>query len=278
MVLALLLASFSATAFAQDEEVAAEEGASEEGYPTLISIKSSVGWGMGRARQLYGYEGSDAVYWSTGQGVKMNLAIDLPIIPIEVVNIDAEETGGLARIPLVALEAEFGTGYHLSTGGTTNDPISNSVFVTTKRTTSYIPVTIGLNARSSFGEGMPSVYLGAGGGIALVGIYEERVTPSNAPAFKRKMTPPVPFALYGALGFEIPVSYSADDGNSFFDLFAELRLTEMSSYVYEHQVISEGGGTTTVDTRTDNTQIYLRDTQRSASNVALNLGFKINIY
>jgi len=261
--------------FAQDE---GDEGDYyPEGLPTLISIKASSGWGIGRSRQLYGFNGSSPVYWSTGEGVKMNLALDLPLIPVDVVNADSIP-GEPSAIPVVGLELEAATGYHLSTGGTTNDALSNNVFITTKRTTAYIPVTLGLNARSSFGPGLPSVYIGAGGGVYLVGIYEEQVSNSTgAPSFTRKMSPPLPFALYGALGFEIPLAYYPEDGNSMFDFFGELRLTEMSNYVYDYQVQSDGTSST-LDPRTDPGMLYLKEFQRSASNVALSLGFKINIY
>jgi hypothetical protein len=272
-IVALLLIELPSKTFAQDE---GEEFFPEQGYPTLVSMKLGSGWGIGRSRQLYGFNGSSEVWWSTGEGVKINLALDLPIVPIDVVNPDSLDFG-LSSTPLVGLELEAGTGYHLSTGGTTNDAISNSVFVTTKRTTAYVPVTLGLNARSSFGAGMPSVYVGVGGGIWLVAIYEEEVTNSSGTSFKRKMDPPVPFGLYGALGFEIPLAFFPEDGNSLVDFYGELRLTEMSNYVYEYQV-ADASGTRTIDVRSDANQLYLQNEQRSASNVALTLGFKVNIY
>jgi hypothetical protein len=269
---ALLLIELPTPVFAQDEE----EFFPEQGYPTLVSFKLGGGWGIGRARQLYGYNGTSEVWWSTGEGAKINLALDLPIVPIEVVNPDSLDFG-LSTTPLVGLELEAATGYHLSTGGTTNDAISNNVFVTTKRTTAYVPVTLGLNARSSFGAGMPSVYVGVGGGIWLVAIYEEEISNSAGSSFKRKMDPPLPFGLYGALGFEIPLAFFPEDGNSMVDMYGELRLTEMSNYVYEYQV-SGDGASTTIDPRFDPNQLYMRQAQRSASNVALTLGFKVNIY
>lgn len=273
LVVILLLLLDLPSAFAQEEE---EEFFPEQGYPTLVSFKLGSGWGIGRSRQLYGFNGNSEVWWSTGEGAKINLALDLPIVPIEVVNPDSLEFG-LSSTPLVGLELEAGTGYHLSTGGTTNDAISNNVFVTTKRTTAYVPVTLGLNARSSFGAGMPSVYVGVGGGIWLVAIYEEEVSNSTGFSFKRKMDPPLPFGLYGALGFEIPLAFFPEDGNSMVDLYGELRLTEMSNYVYDYQVTGDGG-TSTVNSREDSNQLYLRQAQRSASSVALTLGFKVNIY
>src|SRR5581483_4509437 len=131
VVIALLvLILTSAESYAQD----VTDDAPLEGLPTLVSIKSGAGWGIGRSRQEYGFNGSSPVYWSTGEGVKLNLAIDLPLLPIEVVNDDSLDFG-VSKSPLVALEMEAATGYHLSTGGTTNDALSNNVFQTTKRTT-----------------------------------------------------------------------------------------------------------------------------------------------
>ena len=271
-LLAMLFVELPTQALAQDEE----EFFPEQGYPTLVSMNLGGGWGIGRSRQLYGYNGNSEVWWSTGEGAKINLALDLPIVPIDVVNPDSLDFG-LSSTPLVGLELEAGTGYHLSTGGTTNDAISNNVFVTTRRTTAYVPVTLGLNARSSFGAGLPSVYIGVGGGIWLVAIYEEEVTSSSGGSFKRKMDPPLPFGLYGAMGFEVPLAFFPEDGNSLVDLYAELRLTEMSNYVYEYQV-SGDGLTRAVNVRDDPNQLYLSNEQRSASNVALTLGFKVNIY
>ncbi|MEO6939789.1 MAG: hypothetical protein ABI444_06580, partial [Candidatus Kapaibacterium sp.] len=63
-----------------------------------------------------------------------------------------------------------------------------------------------------------------------------------------------------------------------FDLYTELRLTEMSSYVYSYQVVDKNGGTTTVSPKLDPDQLYLKDYQRSASSVALTVGIKFNIY
>lgn len=270
--LAVLLLVPSADAFAQDDEFFPEEG-----YPTLVSMKVSGGWGIGRSRQLYGLNGNSEVWWSTGEGVKMNIALDLPILPINVVNPDSLDFG-LSTTPLVGLELEVGSGYHLSTGGTTNDAISNNVFIATNRTTAYIPFTVGLNVRSSFGAGMPSVYIGVGGGVYIPAIYEEEVTNSTTrTSFERKMNPPVPFGLHGSLGFELPLTYYPEDGNSMFDLFGELRLTEMSSYIYDYVVNDENGGTK-VSTRSDPTQHYLPIEQRSASSVSFAFGVKINIY
>lgn len=273
-LLVVLMLAYAMPVMAQDE---AEEFFPTEGLPTLVSIKTSSGWGIGRSRQLYGYNGTAPVWWSTGEGVKLNLALDLPLLPIEVVNPDSLEFG-LSTTPLVGLELEAATGYHLSTGGTTNDALSNNVFVTTRRTTSYVPVTLGLNARTSFGAGMPSVYVGVGGGVWLVAIYEEEVTHNSGSTFTRKMNPPIPFGLYGALGFEMPLMYFPEDGNSMVDVFAEIRLVEMSNYVYEYQVVDGNGGSSRVDSQLDPSQLYMRQAQRSASNVGLSIGMKINIY
>lgn len=273
LLIVLFLASSVRPVHAQEEE----EFFPTEGLPTIFSIKTSAGWGIGRSRQLYGLNGNADVWWSTGEGSKLNIALGLPLLPIEVVNPDSLDFG-LSSTPVVGLELEVATGYHLSTGGTTNDALSNNVFVTTERKTAYVPVTLGFNARSSFGAGMPSVYIGAGGGIWLVAIYEERVSNSNSGStFMRKMDPPLPFGLYGALGFEVPLTYYPEDGNSMFDLFAELRLTEMSNYVYEYQVTEEGASRS-VNVHTDASMLYLRQAQRSASSVAVSLGFKMNIY
>jgi hypothetical protein len=262
--------------FAQDATL----DAPLEGLPTLFSVKLSGGWGIGRSRQLYGYNGGSPIYWSTGEGVKMNLALDLPIIPIEVMNTDSFDVGA-SKTPVVALELEAATGYHFSTGGTTVDALPGGILQTTTRSTAYVPITLGLNARSSFGPGMPSIYLGAGGGVWLVALYEENISNSLDPTqnFNRKMTPPLPFGLYGAMGFEFPLAYSPDDGNSFFDLFGEIRLTEMSNYVYSSQITkSSGGAISTVNTVDDHSLLFMNQAQRSASNVSISLGIKFNIY
>jgi hypothetical protein len=244
--------------------------------PTLFSVKASAGYGLGRATQLYGYDGSSPIYWSTGQGVKLNLALDLPILPIDVVDSLGSNSG---TVPVVGLELEAASGFDMSTGGTTNDELGNGQIQTTTRTTSYIPVTLGLNVRSNFGGGLPSIYIGAGGGIWIVGDYEEDVSFSNDASqnLTRKMSPPVPFGLYGAIGFELPLMYDPDAGNSMFDLFAEVRLTEMTSYIYTYDVV-QNGQTTSQNPLTDPTLLYPKDQARSASNVALSLGFKFNLY
>ncbi len=274
LLLVSVVSFLPASLFAQDEPV----DAPLEGLPTLFSVKLSGGWGIGRSRQLYGNNAASPVWWSTGEGAKVNLALDLPIVPIEVMNTDSFGVGP-SKTPVVALELEVASGYHLSTGGTTVDVLPSGGLQTTTRTTSYVPVTLGLNARSSFGAGLPSIYIGAGGGIYLVAIYEENVSFSldGSQNFTRKMSPPLPFGLYGAMGFEFPVAYSPDDGNSFFDLFGEIRLTEMSNYVYSSQII-RNGSITTVNTADDHSLLFLNQPQRSASNVSISLGLKFNIY
>ena len=244
-----------------------------DGLPTLMSVKTGAGWGLGRSSQLYGKNGSNDVWWSTGEGIKMNLALDLPLITVNVIDSLGSPSG---TVPVVGLELEAASGYDLSTGGTTNDLIPGGAFQTTTRTSSYIPITLGLNARTNFGGGLPSVYVGAGGGIYLVGIYQEDVSYSNNPSanFSRKMHPPLPFGLYGSIGFELPLLYDPNDGNSFLDLYTEVRLTEMSAYIYDYDV----PGSTIQTPQGDPTMLYLKDPQRSASSVALTLGIKFNLY
>ncbi len=264
-----LALAFSTSARAQDADQPSGE------LPTLFSVKASAGFGLGRATQLYGYDGNSEVWWSTGQGAKMNIALDLPILPIDVVDSAGSNSG---TVPVVGLELEAASGYDLSTGGTTNDPIGGGSIQTTTRTSSYIPVTLGLNARTNFGGGLPSVYIGAGGGVWIVGDYEEDVSFSNnaSGSFTRQMHPPIPFGLYGAIGFELPLAYDPDAGNSMFDLFAEVRLTEMTTYIYSYDVTG-GGQTSTLSTLSD-PYLSLKDQARSASNVSLSLGFKFNLY
>lgn len=268
---ALLIAlTFGANLRAQDADQPTGD------LPTLFSVKASAGYGLGRAEQLYGYDGNSAVWWSTGQGAKMNLALDIPILPIDVVDSLGSNSG---TVPVVGLELEAASGYDLSTGGTTNDQLGDGTIQTTTRTSSYIPVTLGLNARTNFGGGLPSVYIGAGGGVWIVGDYEEDVSYSNnaSPGFTRKMSPPIPFGLYGAIGFELPLMYDPDAGNSMFDLFVEVRLTEMTSYIYSYDVVG-GNLSSPQNPLTDPTVLYPKDQARSASNVALSLGFKYNLY
>jgi hypothetical protein len=255
--------------------LAQDQGAAVEA-PTLFSIKASAGYGLGRSRQAYNAPKSDDLWWSTGQGVKMDLALALPLIPVDVVDSLGSTSG---TVPIVGLELEASTGYHLSAGGTTSDPLGGGVTLTTTRTASYVPVLLGLNARTNFGGGLPSVYIGAGGGIYLVGLYQEDVTSSDGAAnFTRKMHPPLPFALYGSLGFEMPLMYDQDAGNSMLDLYTEFRLTEMSVYVYDYDIYPASGGVQL--SRPEDDKYYVSQTgpQRSASNVSLSIGIKYNLY
>ncbi|HEY3874569.1 MAG TPA: hypothetical protein VGM92_03770 [Candidatus Kapabacteria bacterium] len=271
-VIALALLCFSTAAFSQDD---ANDNAG--GLPTLFSVKASAGYGLARAAQLYGYDASAPIWWSTGQGVKLNLALDLPILPIDEVDSLGSTTG---TVPVIGLELEAATGYDLSTGGTTNDQLEGGPIQTTTRTSSYIPVTLGLNARTNFGGGLPSVYIGAGGGVWIVGAYQENVSFSNDASqnFSRKMSPPIPFGLYGAIGFELPLMYDPDAANSMLDLFAEVRLTEMTAYIYNYDVQNSSGATSQQNPLFDPTLLYPKDQARSASNVALSLGIKFNLY
>ncbi len=240
-----------------------------ESLPTLMSIKISGGYGIGRARENYGSNGSDAIWWSAGQGVKMDLAIDIPLLPIEVINADALDNEP-ERFSIVGLELEFASGYHISTGGTT---LSGSQ--TTTRTYTYIPITIGFNARASFGAGMPSVYIGAGGGLYLKGIYEDIISTANSPVVTKNVyDPPVPFALYGLMGLEIPLLYSPDDGNSLLDLFVQARLSEATNYIYKYTSTTSSPSSSSSVVNT----VPGGGFGHTASNAAFSLGVKFNIY
>lgn len=280
---AVLIAAFAFLAFVlPGKSLAQETGeiiAPAFELPTLLSVKASAGWGVGRARQLYGMAGKNEVWWSNGEGLKMNLALDLPLIPVDVVDSMGSNSG---IVPVVGLELEAATGYHLSTGGTTTDPLAGGASQTTTRTVAFIPVTLGLNARTNFGGGLPSVYVGAGGGVYLVGIYEENVTFSNDDnaGFTRKMHPPLPFGIYGAVGVELPLLYDPEIANSAIELYAEARLTEMSAYIYDYDInyVSAGTPAGRANPQNDPTQLYLKDSQRSASSVAITIGIKFNLY
>ncbi len=257
-------------AFAQDAGGGGEQ-------PTLFSIKTSAGWGMGRSRQLYSAPKSDEMWWSTGQGSKLDLALDLPLIPVDVVDSLGSNSG---TVPVVGLELEASTGYHLSSGGSTGDPLGGGVTLSTTRTASFVPVLLGLNVRTNFGGGLPSVYMGAGGGVYLVGIYEENVSSSDgAASFTRKMHPPLPFALYGSFGIEEPLMYDADAGNSMLNLFAEFKLTEMSVYVYDYDIYpNSASGPVLTNPADDRYLVSQTGPQRSASNISFSLGIKYNLY
>ena len=99
---------------AQDDPTADIVDVLDESYPTLFSMKISAGYGLGRARQLYGLNGGSEVYWSAGEGVKLDAGFVIPLLPVDVVNLDGEDFGP-ERFPVVGLEMELATGYHLST-------------------------------------------------------------------------------------------------------------------------------------------------------------------
>ncbi len=253
--------------------------APSEGEPlyTLFSIKLSGGYGFGRGSQLYGKAGSEDIYWSAGEGAKMDMGLVVPLLPIDVVNLDGEEFGP-ERFPIVGLEMELASGYHISTGGTTNDETLGTVMTTARKYT-YIPITLGFNARATLGVGMPSVFVGVGGGVNIHGIYEDRVSFSNSSTtYTRKYDPPIPFTIYGVMGFEIPLLYSAEDGNSMVDLFVQGRLEDVTNYIYDYRVNGSDGSQVVVSPEDDAFLIHTTETARSASSASISLGFKINIY
>lgn len=258
-----------------------EEGViapSDDPLYTLFSIKLSGGYGFGRGSQLYGKTGSEDEYWSAGEGVKMDMGLVVPLLPIDVVNLDGEEFGP-ERFPVVGLEMELASGYHISTGGTTNDQFMGGT-MTTKRKYTYIPITLGFNARATLGAGMPSIFVGAGGGINIHGIYEDQVSFSTftTTTYTRKYDPPIPFTMYGVLGFEIPLLYSAEDGNSMVDLFVQGRLEDATNYIYDYRVDGSDGSQEVVRPSDDEALLYVKESARSASSASISLGFKINIY
>ena len=274
----LLLTCLPYLVRAQDEPTADIVDVLDESYPTLFSMKVSAGYGIGRARQLYGLNGGSEVYWSAGEGVKVDAGFVIPLLPVDIVNLDGEEFGP-QRFPIVGLEMEIGSGYHLSTGGTTFDTLPSGGYMRTERTASYVPVTLGFNARATLGPGLPSVFIGAGGGVHLRGIYRDNLSfTESARKFERRYDPPIPFALYGVLGFELPLLYSADEGNSFIDLFAQVKLIEATNYIYEYQLRSDDGGTSVMTAARDPYLLHVKETARSASSASLSLGFKINLY
>jgi hypothetical protein len=263
---------------AQDEPTADIVDVLDESYPTLFSMKISAGYGLGRARQLYGHNGGSEVYWSAGEGVKLDAGFVIPLLPVDVVNLDGEEFGP-ERFPVVGFEMEVASGYHLSTGGTTFDTLPTGEYMRTERTASYVPVTIGFNARATLGAGLPSVFVGAGGGVHLRGIYRDDITFTNSTArYERRFDPPIPFALYGVLGVELPLLYSPDEGNSFIDLFAQVKLIEATNYIYEYQFRTNDGGSAVMTQGRDPYLLYVKESARSASSASLSLGFKINLY
>ncbi|HEY6172322.1 MAG TPA: hypothetical protein VIX80_08700 [Candidatus Kapabacteria bacterium] len=277
-ILALFaLCIIAVSAKSQDFEEGIVSPGDEEPLYTLFSIKLSGGYGFGRGSQYYGNTGNEQVYWSAGEGAKMDMGLVVPLLPIDVVNLDGEEFGP-ERFPVVGLDMELASGYHVSTGGTTNDELLGGI-MTTNRKYTYIPVTLGFNARATLGAGMPSIFVGAGGGINVHGIYEDQVSFSNSTAtFTRKYTPPIPFTMYGVIGFEIPLLYSAEDGNSMVDLFVQGRLEDATNYIYDYRV--EGSDGSQVVVRPNDDEFLLNNTEsaRSASSASISLGFKINIY
>src|SRR6185503_7482642 len=89
----LLTYALPLVARAQDEPTADIVDVLDESYPTLFSMKVSAGWGIGRARQLYGHNGGSEVYWSAGEGVKLDAGFVIPLLPVDIVNLDGEEFG-----------------------------------------------------------------------------------------------------------------------------------------------------------------------------------------
>lgn len=262
---------------AQDFEEGVASPGDEEPLYTLFSIKLSGGYGLGRGSQFYGKSGTEDVYWSAGEGAKMDMGLVVPILPIDVVNLDGEEFGP-ERFPVVGLDMELASGYHISTGGTTNDEAMGTT-MTTKRKYTYIPVTLGFNARATLGVGLPSIFIGAGGGINIHGIYEDQISFSNSSTtYTRSYDPPIPFTLYGVIGFEIPLMYSADDGNSMVDLFVQGRLEDATNYIYDYRITSSDGSLDVVRPGDDEFLLHTKETARSASSASVSLGFKINIY
>jgi hypothetical protein len=115
--------------------------------------------------------------------------------------------------------------------------------------------------------------------VHLRAIYRDNIsfTGSNA-KFERRYDPPVPFALYGVMGFELPLLYSPDEGNSFVDLFAQVKLIEATNYIYDYQLRNDAGGTSVMTAGRDPYLLYTKESARSASSASLSLGFKINLY
>lgn len=243
--------------------------APEESNATILSFKLAAGYGIGRARENLGTNGTDAIWWSAGQGIKLDAAMDIPLLPVDIINSSGDENEP-ERYSIVALEAEVASGYHISTGGT-----FFSAGQTTTRSYTYIPITLGFNVRAGFGAGMPSVYIGAGGGIYWKAIYEDNTTIANSSTTIRKeYDPPLPFQLYGQMGLEIPLLYSPDEGNSMLDLFVQAKLSEVTNYIYDYKMTTSTptGTTTSVGT------VSAVGQAESASNVAFTLGIKFNIY
>lgn len=277
IVFCILSLFLAAGALRAQEDASIIEPGTDEPLYTLFSIKLSGGYGFGRGSQYYGNTGNEQVYWSAGEGVKMDMGLVVPLLPIDVVNLDGDEFGP-ERFPVVGLEMELASGYHVSTGGTTNDEYLGGI-MTTNRKYTYIPVTLGFNARATLGAGMPSIFVGAGGGVNVHAVYEDQVSFSNSTAtYTRKYDPPIPFTLYGVLGFEIPLLYSAEDGNSMVDLFIQGRLEDATNYIYDYRVEGSDGSQVVVRPNDDELLLNTKESARSASSASVSLGFKINIY
>ncbi|MEI8135248.1 MAG: hypothetical protein WCH46_09295 [bacterium] len=244
-------------------------GATDQSQATILSARLSTGFGIGRARESLGANGSDAVWWSTGQGMKLDAALDLPLLPVEMLNSGGDENDA-ERNSVIGIELELGSGYHFSTGGK-----YTSGSQTVSRTYCYVPLTLGFNVRASFGAGSPSIYIGAGGGTHWKCIYEDNITIANSSTtILNKYDPPLPFELYGQLGLEIPLLYTPEDGNSLMDLFIQARFEEATNYIYDYEskVSTPSATSTTVVT------VSGAGHGESASNVAFALGIKFNIY
>ncbi len=275
--LALLLLLGVGSLRAQEGGITLPE--SDEPLSTLFSIKLSGGYGLSRASSLYGMNGTDPVYWSAGQGAKMDLGLVLPLLPVDIMNVDGEEFGEPTRYPVVGLEMEFASGYQISVGGTTNDILPSGALMKTERSYSAVPITLGFNARAALGAGLPSVFIGAGGGLNIKAVYEDHVSFSNtSTTYTRKYDPPIPLVLYAVIGFEIPLLYSPDDGNSAVDLFGQLKLTEGTYYIYDYTVTGSDGSQSVVRAGDDQFLLYTKQDSRSISNASMSLGFKINLY
>ncbi len=84
--------------------------------------------------------------------------------------------------------------------------------------------------------------------------------------------------MYGTIGVEIPLLYSADDGNSLIDLFIQGRLEEVTNYIYDFRLEGSDGTNSVIHPEDDALLLHPLDNNRSASSASLSLGFKINIY
>ena len=276
LALTALLCFGTGNALAQESVISP---GTQEALSTLFSIKLSAGYGLGRGRQLYGANGTDPVYWSAGEGVKMDLGLVVPLLPVDIMNVGGAELGEPDRYPVVGLELEFGTGYHLSQGGTTNDLLENGTLMKTSRKYAVVPITLGFNARAAFGAGMPSVFIGVGGGLNIKAIYEDHYSFSNSTViYTRSYDPPIPFIIYGVIGVEIPLLYSPDDGNSLIDLFGQLKLTDGTTYIYDYKITGSDGSQAVIRPGDDQFLVSQKEYARSVSNVSLSLGLKINLF